>query len=168
MGRFAGRGGAGGGIFVGKKTAMKIMGLKMMVTVCAMMTVAGCVSSRRAEVSVRDSVSVEGMLRGGARMLRLDTLSGALTLTLDSVTVTSGEGENRVLVSARRVRIGAGGEWRRIEAVEDSLRSHVAARVARDEDSDVKEEKSAVMPSKWLLTAVCAAIVLLLFLRRRG
>lgn len=144
------------------------MGLKMMVTVCAMMTVAGCVSSRRTEVSVRDSVSVEEMLRGGARMLRLDTLSGALTLTLDSLAVTRGEGENRVLVSARRVRIGAGGEWRRIEAAEDSLRSHVAAREVRNEDSDVKEEKSAVRPLRWLLTVICAAIVLLLFLRRRG
>lgn len=147
------------------------MGLKMMVTVCAMcavMTVAGCVSSRRAEVSVRDSVSVEGMLRGGARMLRLDTLSGALMLTLDSVTVTSGEGENRVLVSARGVRIGAGCERRRIEVAEDSIRSHVTAREERNEDSDVREEKSAVRPLRWLLTAMCAAIVLLLFLRRRG
>lgn len=147
------------------------MGLKMMVTVCAMcavMTVAGCASSRRAEVSVRDSVSVEGMLRGGARMLRLDTLSGALTLTLDSVIVTSGEGESRVMVSARRVRVGAGGEWRRIEAAEDSIRGHVTARKVRNEDSDVREEKSAVRPSKWLLTAICAATVLLLFLRRRG
>lgn len=150
---------------------MKIMGLKMMVTVCAMcavMTVAGCVSSRRAEVSVRDSVSVEGMLRGGVRVLRMDTLSGALMLTLDSVTVTSGEGENRVLVSARGVRIGAGGERRRIEVAEDSIRSHVTARAAINEYSDVREEKSAAMPSKWLLTAMCAAIVLLLFLRRRG
>lgn len=142
--------------------------LKMTVTVCAVMAVAGCASSRRAEVSVRDSVSVEGMLRGGVRVLRMDTLSGALTLTLDSVTVAKGEGENRVMVSARGVRIGAVGERRIIEAAEDSIRSRVTAREVRNEGSDVREEKSAVRPLRWLLTVICAAIVLLLFLRWRG
>lgn len=147
---------------------MSVMG---MVTVCAMcgaIAPAGCASSRRMEMSARDSVSVEGMLRGGVHMLRTDTLSGALTLTLDSVTVTRGEGDNRVMVSARRVRIGAGGERRIIEVAEDSILSHVTAREVMNEHSDVREEKSAVRPSKWLLAGICAVIVLLLFLRRRG